>query len=86
MSLINQCVVVQAYTVELEVELNQLKEENEKLKKNLVIKSDLLPCSISTAAAFIRLLHNTISPSYTLRLFTQADGERKRRKEVKFFV
>lgn len=29
---------MQAYTVELEVELNQLMEENERLKKIVVIK------------------------------------------------
>lgn len=30
--------MMQAYTVELEVELNQLMEENERLKKIVVIK------------------------------------------------
>lgn len=67
--------MMQAYTVELEVELNQLKEENESLKKIVVIERG---SSIYSFRKFVFLMTNQI---FLLNL-EQAETEEKRRKEV----
>lgn len=71
---------MQAYTVELEVELNQLKEENESLKKIVVIErgSSTYPGELFSFRKFVFLMTNQI---FLLNL-EQAETEEKRRKEV----